>query len=99
MDPRVPSASVRAEIVKSHLHARQVQDFGLKHLLALGSLRLLSLAGETPVSTLTLSSDHPPPPSPPAQPARSWCKLTPGADTPSRDRGGGGGRRGHWAAP
>lgn len=26
----------------------QVQDFGLKHLLSMGSLRLLSLAGETP---------------------------------------------------
>lgn len=38
------------EIVNSPRPPAQVQDFGLKHLLAMRSLRLLSLAGETPLA-------------------------------------------------
>uniref|UniRef100_A0A2K6NPK5 F-box and leucine rich repeat protein 16 n=1 Tax=Rhinopithecus roxellana TaxID=61622 RepID=A0A2K6NPK5_RHIRO len=45
----------RGSTGRSLLHARQVQDFGLKHLLALGSLRLLSLAGCPLLTTTGLS--------------------------------------------
>lgn len=38
------------EIVNSPRPSAQVQDFGLKHLLAMRSLRLLSLAGENPLA-------------------------------------------------